>query len=398
MQTIYLDHNATTPVHPEVIEAMVRVYTDGLANPSSQHQPGQAAGKLLEDARQQIADLLGAKLGGSDGDRLVFTSSATEANNLTIFGMAAAFAEEHSRPGQVILSGIEHASVIEPAEQLLDQGWKADALPADSNGQVRADLLADWLGEQTALVSVMLGNHETGALQPVAEMAEVCNQRAVPLHTDAVQVVGKLPVHFRGLGVAALTLTAHKLGGPLGIGALLLRSDVPIRPILFGGPHEGGLRPGTPCVALAVGFRTALEIRQRQQQEHARHLLELRGRFEDGLRAACPGVVVHAENGPRLPQTTSVAFPQFDAEQMFIALDLSGVACSVGSACSSGSVELSPTLLAMGLSRDLVHRSLRFSFGETTTPEDIDEALRRIRYVYRELGGEDAPTAENLPR
>ena len=390
MQTIYLDHNATTPIHPEVVEAMARIYAEGHANPASQHRPGQEARKRIEDARERIAEILGAKLGRRDGDRLVFTASATEANNLAVLGIAAAFAATHDGPGGLIISGIEHASVLEPAERLAEGGWKLDALPATADGVVRADLLPVWLHERTALVSVVLGNHETGVLQPVAEIAAECNQRGVPLHTDAVQVAGKLPVDFRELGVAAMSVGAHKFRGPLGIGALVLRHDVPIHPLQYGGPHEGGLRPGTPCLALAAGMCTALEIWQREQEEHARRLTALRERFETGLRAGCPGLVIHGEHGPRLPQTSNVALPRFDAEQVLIALDLSGVACSVGSACSSGSVELSPTLLAMGLPKGLAGRSLRFSFGATNTEEEVDEAVRRICHVYRELGGDVA--------
>jgi len=388
MDTIYLDHNATTPIHPEVVEAMNRVYAQGHANPSSQHRPGQAARKLLEDTRERIAEMLGAKLGGHGGDRLIFTSSATEANNIALLGIAAAFEATRDGPGQAIISGVEHASVIEPAEHLQERGWKLDALPANSDGQVRAEMLPEWIGERTGLASVILGNHETGVLQPVAEMAAGCNQRAVPLHTDAVQVAGKQPIDFRELGAAALTIGAHKFRGPLGIGALLLRRDVPIRPYQFGGPHEGGLKPGTQCVALAVGMCTALEICQRELQQHAQNLQRLRDLFEAGLRAGCPGVTINGEDGPRLPQTSNVALPNFEAEQVLIALDLSGVACSMGSACSSGSVELSPTLLAMGLPMDVVRRSLRFSFGETTTEEEVDEAVRRILHVYQELGGD----------
>jgi len=390
MQTIYLDHNATTPIHPVVVEAMTSVYSRGYANPSSQHRPGQEARKRLEDARERIAEILGAKLGGRDGDRLVFTSSATEANNIAVLGIAAAFAATRGGSGKVMISGIEHPSILEPAERLADEGWTLDALPAGANGVVRAELLHDWLDERTALVSVLLGNHETGVLQPVAEMAAECSRRGVPLHTDAVQVVGKLPVRFRELGVAAMSVGAHKFRGPLGIGALILRRDVPIRSLQCGGPHEGGLRPGTQCLALAVGMCTALELWQREHLEHARRLTALRERFEAGLRAGCPGAVVNGEEGHRLPQTSNVALPNFDAEQVLIALDLSGVACSVGSACSSGSFELSPTLLAMGLPQDRVRRSLRFSFGMTTTEEEVDEAVRRILHVYRELGGDAA--------
>jgi cysteine desulfurase len=237
------------------------------------------------------------------------------------------------------------------------------------------------------LVSILLGNHETGVLQPIAELAAICNQAQVPLHTDAVQVVGKLPVSFRGLGVAAMSIAAHKFQGPLGIGALLMRHDVPLAPLLFGGHQQAGLRPGTESAALALGMATALDLWQREQDEHARRLSSLRDRFEAGLRAALPGVVVHGAAAERLPQTSNVAFPGLDGQVLLMALDLAGVACSVGSACSSGSTELSPTLRAMDLSNALVAASLRFSFGATTTPLDIEEAVRRIANVVTELRG-----------
>ena len=209
----------------------------------------------------------------------------------------------------------------------------------------------------------------------------------VPLHTDAVQMAGKLPIHFRRLGVAALTVAAHKFHGPLGIGALILRDDVPIQPILFGGHQQAGLRPGTESVALAVGMRTALELWQKDHAETARRLSGLRERFETGLRAGWPELVVHGADAPRLPQTSNVAFPGLDGQVLFTALDMAGVACSVGSACTSGSSEVSPTLLALGMPRSLAGSSLRFSLGTDTTEADVDEAVRRILHVAQALRG-----------
>jgi cysteine desulfurase len=232
-----------------------------------------------------------------------------------------------------------------------------------------------------------LGNHETGVVQPVARLAEMCNDAGVPLHTDAVQVVGKLPVSFRELGTAAMSIGAHKFRGPLGIGALLVRSGVPIEPLCFGGPHQFALRPGTESIALAVGMLTALELWQKDHDAHLRHLTALRDRFEQGLKAGAPEVIVHGAGAERLPQTSNIAFPGADGQAMLMALDICGVACSVGSACSSGSTELSPTLRAMGLPTDIVASSLRFSVGATTTEAEIEEAVRRILDVYAELGG-----------
>ena len=256
MEPIYLDHNATTPTRPEVIEAMARCYGSIYANPASQHRPGQQARRALDDARQQIAEIFGADLAPPRRDRLIFTSGGTEANNLAILGIARAGGQA---PGQIIISAGEHQSVIEPAEHLLEQGWRLDTLGMTIDGVVRTDQLPPLLGTQTRLVSVLLANHETGVLQPVAELAALCNQAGVPLHTDAAQVVGKLPVNFGRLGVAAMSVAAHKFGGPLGIGALVLRDGLPIEPLMFGGHQQSGLRPGTESAALAVGMATALE-------------------------------------------------------------------------------------------------------------------------------------------
>ncbi len=231
----------------------------------------------------------------------------------------------------------------------------------------------------------MLGNHETGVLQPVAELAALCNARGVPLHTDAAQVAGKLPIDFRRLGVAAMSLAAHKFRGPLGVGALVLRSDAAPQPLAFGGHQQGGLRPGTESVALALGMAVALDLWRHEWEAEAQRLQTLRDRFEQGLRTGYPELVVNGAAALRLPQTSNVAFPGLSGQILLVALDLAGVACSVGSACSSGSTELSPTLRAMGLPKSVVESSLRFSLGATTTEEDIDAAVRRVLHVVDEL-------------
>ncbi len=385
MDSIYLDHNATTPTRPEVVEAMTRCYAEGYANPASQHRPGQRARRVLEDAREAIAAILGAELSGRSPDRLIFTSGGTEANNLAILGIARG--QGGPEPGQVIVSAIEHASVIQPAEHLLEQGWRLDSLGVGPDGVIRVEQLPTLLTPQTRLVSVMLGNHETGVLQPVSQLVPICREVGVPVHTDAVQVAGKLPIDFGGLGVSALTIAAHKLQGPLGIGALIVRSGVSIEPLHFGGHQQWGLRPGTESVALAVGMQIALELWSKDHQAHARRLTALRERFESGLKSGIPGLAVNAAAAERLPHTSSIAFPGLDAQVLLMALDIAGVACSVGSACSSGSTELSPTLRAMGLPQEVVAGSLRFSFGATTTEAEVDEAVRRILHVVTELRG-----------
>ncbi|MHC4404838.1 MAG: cysteine desulfurase family protein [Planctomycetota bacterium] len=381
--TIYLDHNATTPTRPEVVEAVTRCYRDGYANPASQHRPGQQARRELDEAREAIAAILGADLSGSSADRLIFTSGGTEANSLAVLGIARARAG--AQPGHLIVSAAEHASVIEPAEHLLEKGWRVDQLGVSGDGVVRVDRLPSMLRSHTSLVSVMLGSHETGVLQPVSQLVPICRDAGVPLHTDAVQVAGKLPIDFRSLGVSAMTVAAHKFQGPLGIGALILADGVPIEPLFFGGHQQDGLRPGTESVALAVGMKVALQLWQKEHQAHARKLAALRERLEAGLRAGFPGLVVNGSGADRLPHTASIAFPGLDGQILLVALDTVGVACSVGSACSSGSTELSPTLRAMGLPHEVIAGSLRFSLGATTTQDEIDEAVRRILGVVGEL-------------
>ena len=382
METIYLDHNATTPVRPEVVEAMARCHAKGLGNPASQHRPGQRARQLLEDAREKTAAILGVDLSAPRRDRLIFTSGGTEANNLAVLGIAQAAGISL---GQLVISSGEHQSVIGPAEHLLEQGWRLDSLSLTHDGVVQTEQLAGLLTDRTRLVSVLLGNHETGVLQPISELAAICHRAGVPLHTDAIQVVGKLPVSFRALGVAAMSVAAHKFQGPPGIGALVVRKDVPLQPLMYGGHQQLGLRPGTESVALAVGMAAALELWQQEHEEYARRLTALRDRFERQVLAGYPGAVVHGASAQRLPQTSNIAFPGLDGQVLLMALDLAGVACSVGSACSSGSTELSPTLRAMGLPNELVACSLRFSLGATTSEGDVDEAVRRILHVCTEL-------------
>ncbi len=396
MGFINLDHNATTPIRPEVVDAMRRVWQQSLGNPASQHGLGQAAQKLLEEARRRVAAALGADLSAAGGDRLVFTSSATEANNLALLGIARA---RRSAPGQVIISAIEHQSVLEPAEHLLEQGWRLDTLSVDRRGVVAVDLFERWISAETAVVSVTLANHETGVIQPVEPVAGSCRAAGVPFHTDAVQAAGKVPIRFGELGVSSLAVGAHKFGGPrftsnararrcggpIGIGALLLRRDVPIRPLMFGGTQQGAIRPGTESAALAVGMAEALELSIREGYAEAARMRRLRERFEAALLAAVPGAAINGAAGPRVPQTSNVTFPAVDGQVLLVALSINGIACSLGSACSSGAAEVSPTLMSMGLSLEQASRSLRFSIGHTNTEAEIDAAAGRIAAVWNQL-------------
>ena len=410
MQSIYLDHNATTPLLPEVLAAMADCATTAFANPESQHQPGQRARRVLEDAREGMAALLGADLSGPHPDRLIFTSGGTEANNLALLGLAAASVAEREKRCQepnprnqsviaespddlvpdtfssrIVISAIEHPSVARPAEQLARHGWRMERLPVSDEGVVSVESFEQLLGDSPTLrlASVMLANNETGVVQPVERLATLAAAAGVPLHTDAAQAVGKLPVDFRKLGVAALSCAAHKFHGPRGIGALLVRGEVRLEPLLWGGFHQQGLRPGTECVVLAVGMHAALASFSREQTERLARLARLRDRFEARLRTGWPGEVINGREAERLPNTASVAFPSLDRQALVMALDLAGVACSTGSACASGSSEPSPTLRAMGLSEPVVQSSLRFSLGATTTEAEIDAAAAVVVQVVQ---------------
>jgi cysteine desulfurase len=376
---IYLDNNATTPLAPEAAEAMERAAGECWGNPSSQHGFGRRARQVLEDAREAIGSLLGANLGSFPPDRVIFTSGGTEANNLAMFGLAG------STPGHLIVSDIEHPSVNGPADVLSGRGWQVDKLPVGADGRVIVDELRRLMRPDTRLVAIMLGNNETGILQPVDRIAAIASQAGVPVHTDAVQPVAKLTVNFRQLGVTTLTATAHKFHGPIGIGVLIVRAGVDLPAQLFGGHQQEGIRPGTEPVVLAAGMHAALEAWHREYGERRHRLEFLRDKFETLLLAAFPELVIHGRDSERLPHTTNIAFPGIDGQALGMALDLAGVACSTGSACASGSTKPSPILLAMGVAEPLAKASLRFSFGAQSTPTEMREAVHRISLTYKEL-------------
>ena len=361
MRTIYLDHNATTPLLPEVWEAMRPLMADTFGNPSSAHAAGRKARQALEDARESVAKHLGAH-----PDEVTFTSGATEANNLAVFG---------HRPTVAVASHLEHPCVVEPLRQLEARGVPVEWLPVDSRG------VLTWRApREDALVCVMLVNHETGAVQPVRDIA-----RSLPagakLHCDAAQAVGKMPVDFHALGATTLTASAHKFGGPKGVGVLLTKRGTDLAPLTFGGHQQKGRRPGTEPVALAVGMAVALEWAARNLRENRAKLEARRGRLWNGLQRLCGPVVL---NGPELgapdvvPTTLNVSFPGCRADLLLMALDLAGVACSTGSACSSGSLVPSPVLRAMGVADDVLRSALRFSLAPAQSTDEIDDALGRI--------------------
>jgi cysteine desulfurase len=373
MNSIYLDNNATTPLLPAVWEAMRPFLTEVYGNPASAHGAGRRARRALEDARDQTAALLGAH-----ADEVVFTSGATEANNLAIFGLAG------EPPGQLIASPVEHPSVVEPVRRLAEVGFGVDWLPVDATGIVAVAALSDLLSAQTRLVTVMLANHETGALQPVRALTAVADGRAL-FHCDAVQAVGKVPVHFHELGVTTLSLSAHKFHGPKGIGALLVRRGARLRPRAWGGHQQQGRRPGTEPVALAVGLAHALELADQEAGSRSSHVAQLRRRFLECLQMMAAPVVLNGPTEGGVPHTLNLSFPGCRADALLMSLDLAGVACATGSACSSGSLLPSPVLQAMGVPDPVLHSAMRFSLSALLSEAEVEEAARRIAAVVGRL-------------
>jgi len=381
--SIYLDANATTTQAPEVTRAIAECCQIFGANPASQHRPGREARRRLEDAREGIAEILGARLSGPRPDQLVFTSGGTEANNLAIFGLSG------PRGSRVVISSIEHPSVANAARQLERDNYRVESIGVRTSGVVDPDDLDVLLQKPAHLVSVMLANHETGAIQPLTRIATHAHQHHALVHTDAVQAIGKIGVDFQSLEVDTMAVAAHKFHGPLGIGALLLRHGVKLQPLLFGGAQQFGLRPGTENVALSVGMFTALSLWRDQARKRHDHMRQLRDRFEDALLREISDLVVHCRGVVRLPQTSNLAFLGLDRQALFIALDMAGIACSTGSACQSGSSEPSPTLTAMGCEKGQIDSSLRFSFSASTTAAEVEESARRIIHVCKHLREQD---------
>jgi cysteine desulfurase len=373
MNGIYLDNNASTPLLPAVWEAMRPFLSDTYGNPASAHWAGRHARAALESAREQIAALVDA-----DPDEVVFTSGATEANNLALFGLA------REPPGHLLASAIEHPSVSEPLAQLQKRGFRLDLLPVDAAGVMLAEALASSWCPETRLVTVMLANNETGAVQPIRALATLLDGRA-PFHCDAAQAVGKLPVHFHELGVTTLSFSAHKFHGPKGIGVLLVKRHTKLFPQLWGGHQQQGHRPGTEAVAQVVGLAKALSLAQAEAVARRAKVLELRQRFLARLTETASPVVINGPSQGGLPHTLNLSFPGCRADSLLMNLDLAGVACSTGSACSSGSLLPSPVLQAMGVPQEALLSAMRFSLSALLAESEIDEAAERIARVVKRL-------------
>lgn len=373
---IYLDANATTRPFPEVIETVAHHLRLSYANPGSRHAEGRRARRVLEESREKIAGLLGAS-----PDEVVFTSGGTEASNMAIFGFT------QSSPGKIALTAGEHPATTESCRVLVQRGWSLQNLAVDAGGRLIDEQYDRLPWDELKLVTVILAHNETGVIQDFGLLADRCRQHGVPFHIDAVQAVGKIPVRFDELQATALSLGAHKFHGPRGVGGLLLRDGVKLAPFQFGGHQESGRRPGTELVALAAGMARALELCCEDMDSRIAQLSGLRDQLEAGLRETCEPVVVNGSPAHRLPNTLNISFPGVEGEALLVALDLDGIACSLGSTCASGSAEPAPVLVAMGCESDIYKSAVRFSISCESDSAEITAAVRRIAAVVNRLRG-----------
>jgi cysteine desulfurase len=375
---VYFDHNATTPVDPAVIEVMTRVLREEFGNASSVHHFGQRAKGVLDEARTEVADLIKA-----EPSEVVFTGGGTEADNFAIRGVAEAL--EASGRRHLIASAIEHEAVLNTLKALARRGWTTTLLPVGTSGIVEPSALDAAMTDKTALVSVMHANNEIGTVQPVAALAGIAHRRGAIFHTDAVQSVGKIPVDVRALGADLLSLSAHKFNGPKGVGALWIKRGTRISAILTGGKHERNRRAGTENVAAIAGLGRAASLAAGKMATEGPRLAALRNRLEDGVLARVPNTAINGAREPRVPNTTNISFEGVEAESLLIALDLEGIAVSTGSACSSGTLEPSHVLRAMGLTSHRTQNSIRFSLGAGNTDEQVDYLLEHLPRLVEKL-------------
>src|SRR6266536_1113312 len=379
-RTVYLDNAATTPVRPEVLEAMLPYLgRDAFVNPSSAHRFGRAARAGIEEAKRTIAEALGA-----EPNQVVFTSGGTEADNLAIIGAALA-AKDRGAPFRVAVSAIEHKAVLAAAHAVQHLGGEEIILPVHASGMVDEGALNEALRRGVAAVSVMWVNNEVGVVQPVARLAARCREASVCFHSDAVQAFGKLPVSLADAGCALLTISGHKIGAPKGIGALIVRDRKAVEAIIHGGGQQFGIRPGTENVPGIIGLGTAARLAAAEQQSLAARLRELRDELERRVLGIVPDAVINGWQGERAPHISNVSIPGTDSEALLMHLDLAGIACSSGSACSTGTVEPSHVLTAMGVPRELGVAALRFSLGKDNTREDVDALIAALPKIVEKV-------------
>ena len=377
---VYFDYNATTPSAPEVLDAVARISREQFGNASSVHHFGQQAKAAMDEARSSVAALLNA-----DPSEVVFTSGGTESDNFAIRGAADAL--EPSGRRHLIASAIEHEAVLNTLKALARRGWRTTLVPVDHTGVAVPERLRPLVDDDTAIVSIMHANNEIGTIQPIAELARIAHERGALMHTDAVQSVGKIPVDVRALGVDLLSLSAHKFNGPKGTGALWIKRGTRMQPILTGGKHERSRRAGTENVPAIAGMGVAARLAVGKMAAEAARVGALRDRLETGILASVPGTAVNGDPTARVPNTTNISFERVEAESLLIALDLEGVAVSTGSACSSGTLEPSHVLKAMGFPAHRTQNSLRFSLGMFSTDDEVSRVLEVLPRLVEKLRG-----------
>ena len=384
MKRVYLDYNATTPVEPEVLDAMLPYFSAEFGNASSIHNFGQQARAAVETAREQVAALIGAR-----AQEIFFTSGGTESDNHAIFGIVSlsfpSSLSSTSCRSHIITSLVEHEAVLNACQALEKQGVGVSYLPVDQDGLIDPQDLQAALRKETMLITIMHANNELGTVQPLEEIGRVAKQADVYFHSDAVQSAGKIPIDVNQLQLDLLSLSGHKLYAPKGIGALYVRGGTRLRQLLYGGHHQRGVRPGTENVAGIVGLGKAAEIARRSLANDAKRLAALRDQLEHGLLNRVAYARINGARAVRTPNTANLVFPGVESEALLIALDLKGLACSTGAACSSGAVEPSHVLTAIGLPAEEARASLRFSLGRHTTQADVDFALQIIPAVVAQL-------------
>jgi len=377
MKRIYLDYAATTPTHPDVVKAMLPYFTEAFGNPSSIHSYGQEAKGAIEEARVKVASLISAR-----GEEIVFTSGGTGADNFAIKGVA--FANE-SRGNHIITSSVEHQAVIETCKFLEKRGFRVTDLPVDGYGLVDLDDVRKAITDKTILISVMRANNEMGTIEPIAEIDKIAKKAGIYFHTDAVQAVGHIPVDVNKLGVDLLSMSAHKLYGPKGVGALYIRKGTRLVSFMHGGEQEGRRRASTENVPGIVGFGRAAELAQQEMGEEAERLTQLRDKLIAGLLERIDRTRLNGHPAMRLPNNVNISVDFIEGESMLLNLDLEGICASTGSACSSSNLEASHVLLAIGLPHEQAHGSLRFTLGKWTSEEEVEQVLEVLPGIVTRL-------------
>ena len=377
MKRVYFDHNATTPVHPEVLEALLPYLKDDWGNPSSIHWAGRAPKKAIDEAREKVAQFLGCS-----PIEIVFTSSGSESDNFAIKGIALA---KKSKGNHIITTQVEHPAVLNTCKYLEKEGFRVTYLGVDKYGMIDLEELKEAITDETILITIMYANNETGVIFPIEEIGKIARERGITFHTDAVQAAGKLPLDVTKLNCDLLSISGHKIYAPKGVGALYIRRGVRVVPLIHGGHHERNRRAGTENVAGIVGLGKACEIAMRDMDKEVAHLKHLRDKLEKGLMERIPHVRLNGHPEKRIPNTTNLGFDFVEGESLLLNLDMLGIAASSGSACTSGSLEPSHVLVAMGIPPELSHGSVRFSLGRFNTEEDVDYLLENMPPIVERM-------------